>query len=240
MSGKNQRIPATQSPDFFPLAGLEEELALLHDGSLVAVLEVEAADFALLSQEEKEGLIDRYAQVLKGLDFPVDVYVGVREQEIQGYLDFLTDRYQAMGSSSSPQGEFFRSCLWQHVRFLEGMVTRHIHSPYVLCGVSTGRAGLASGLLRGLKALAQARPGTKPAPGSLDKDLRALPKEGRALDLRVEKLVEGLKRLGLACRRLSGQELAREIGRLTRPGSGGVLWEPAGEALVVQGESHAR
>lgn len=84
---KKSNRPATQT--YLPIAEIKEDVVILKDGTLRAVLMVSSINFALKSEDEQNALISSYVGFLNSLDFPLQIVIQSRRLQIQSYLDQL-------------------------------------------------------------------------------------------------------------------------------------------------------
>lgn len=81
------KLPATQK--YLDILEIRDDLVVLRDGSLRAVLIVSSINFALKSEEEQNAVIQGYTQFLNSLDFPVQIVIQSRQLNIDNYLEKL-------------------------------------------------------------------------------------------------------------------------------------------------------
>lgn len=82
--------PTTQ--DFIPIKEIRDGIVVLKDGSLRALLLASAVNIALKSEEEQQAIILQFQGFLNALDFPVEISVQSRRQDIKPYLQTLEER----------------------------------------------------------------------------------------------------------------------------------------------------
>ena len=76
--------PPTQR--FLDIAEIREDVVVLKDGTLRAVLLVSSINFALKSEDEQQATVQGYMQFLNGLEHPIQVVVQSRRINIDAYL----------------------------------------------------------------------------------------------------------------------------------------------------------
>ncbi len=82
--------PSTQR--FLEIAEMKEDVMVLKDGTLRAVLLVSSINFALKSDDEQTAIIHSYMSFLNSLDYPLQVVIQSRKLNISKYLDQLVAR----------------------------------------------------------------------------------------------------------------------------------------------------
>ncbi len=81
--------PAANTQQFLDIAEIKEDMVILKDGTLRAVLAVSSINFYLKSEEEQEAIVATYVQFLNGIDFPLQIVIQSRKLDINGYLEKL-------------------------------------------------------------------------------------------------------------------------------------------------------
>ena len=227
------KLWSTRSASWLPFQEAAGDLVLLGDGSLVAALEVAPVDIALMSQEEVQGLIVRYWQGLRSIHFPLSVYMGTRRQEVAGYLQEVTGRLDKLAGAGGQQDGFFGMLLEEQCRLLATLLSEHLRSRYSLLVVSHNPSG-------GLKGVARSVVG---GGGKAATRSQAMLEEARGdLDLKLKKVEDVLRQVGLKHQRCTGRRLAAELLRLARPElmaeDVATLEASLQAAPVVRGEVH--
>ena len=76
--------PSTQK--YLDIAEIRDDLVVLKDGTVRAVVLVSSINFALKSADEQEALLQSYIQFLNGLDYPLQVVIQSRRMQIDEYI----------------------------------------------------------------------------------------------------------------------------------------------------------
>lgn len=82
--------PATQR--FLDIAEIRDDMVIMKDGTVRAVLLVSSINFALKSETEQEAIIQSYVTFLNGLDYPVQIVIQSRRMNIDAYLASLDEQ----------------------------------------------------------------------------------------------------------------------------------------------------
>lgn len=201
------KLWSTRSASWLPFEEALDDLVLLGDGTFVAGLEVAPVDTALMSQEEVHAHLARYWQGLRSTHFPVSIYVGTRRQEVADYLQAVTRRLDELAEAQGRQQGFFGMLLEEQCRLLQALLAAHLRSRYTLLIVSHNPSSRLKGAVR---RVARERHRAPVLPERLQE-------AGGELELRLRKVEDVLRHVGLKYRRCSGRRLAAEIQRLARP-----------------------
>lgn len=102
---------ATQQ--FVPLREVRENVAILKDGSMRAILMASSINFALKSQDEQHAILAQFQAFLNTLDFSLQIYVQSRELDIKPYLDLLRAR------EPQQDNDLMRVQLREYIGFVE-------------------------------------------------------------------------------------------------------------------------
>lgn len=78
---------ATQK--FIEIQSINADVAVLSGGNACLVIEVQAANFSLLSKEEQDAKIFSYASLLNSLSFPIQILVKNKRIDISSYIKLL-------------------------------------------------------------------------------------------------------------------------------------------------------
>ncbi|MBU0613910.1 hypothetical protein KJ766_01325 [Patescibacteria group bacterium] len=87
---KSKPGPPTQR--YLDIAEVREDIVVMKDGTLRAVLMVSSINFALKSAEEQQAIIQSYMQFLNGIEYPIQVVIQSRKMNIDKYMQSLEDQ----------------------------------------------------------------------------------------------------------------------------------------------------
>lgn len=90
--------PGVSAQKYLDLSEIREDLVLLKDGTLRAVLAVSSINFALKSMDEQNAIVQAYMGFLNSIDFPIQVVIQSRKMNIDGYLRQLDQNEKTLGS----------------------------------------------------------------------------------------------------------------------------------------------
>ena len=87
---KNKKRPTSNSTqDLLEIADIRDNMVVLKNGIVRAVLIVSSINFALKNQDEQEGIISGYYSFLNSLSYPLQIIIQSRNLDIDEYLDKL-------------------------------------------------------------------------------------------------------------------------------------------------------
>jgi len=81
--------PGPSTRQHLDIAEIKEDVVIMKDGTVRAVLLASSINFALKSEEEQNAIISGYVQFLNSLDFPLQIVIQSRRLNIERYLDKL-------------------------------------------------------------------------------------------------------------------------------------------------------
>jgi hypothetical protein len=84
--------PGPSTTRFLDIAEIRDDVVVLKDGTIRAVLLVSSINFALKSEDEQEAIIGAYVSFLNALDHPIQIVIQSRKLNIEKYLFELKDR----------------------------------------------------------------------------------------------------------------------------------------------------
>ena len=102
--------------DQLDIAEIKEDVVILRDGSLRAVLAVSSVNFDLKSDQEQEGLIFAYQRFLNAFDFPFQIVISSKKFDVDPYLSMLKRK------GRSETNELLRRQINDYVGFIENLV----------------------------------------------------------------------------------------------------------------------
>ena len=78
--------PGVPSQRFLDISEIKEDVVVMKDGTIRAVLLVSSINFALKSIDEQNAIVQAYMQFLNSLDFPIQIVIQSRKMNIDEYL----------------------------------------------------------------------------------------------------------------------------------------------------------
>lgn len=88
----NKPTAATQR--YIDIAQIQDDVVVLKDGSLRAVILTSSLNFALKSEQEQVATVNSYVQFLNSLKFPIQILIQSRKLSIDKYLEELEQRWR--------------------------------------------------------------------------------------------------------------------------------------------------
>lgn len=86
----NQKLPTKKSTqDILNISDIVDDMIILKDGTVRAVLMVSSVNFALKNQDEQESIIDGYYSFLNSLSYPLQIVIQSRNIDIDSYIEKL-------------------------------------------------------------------------------------------------------------------------------------------------------
>lgn len=110
-----QKIKAS-TQKFIGIQEIKEDVVLLADGSACAVIQVQATNFALLSQEEQMAKISSYAALLNSLSFPIQILIRNKKVDISLYVKLLD------GEINKTDNERVKSYIQNYKVFIQELI----------------------------------------------------------------------------------------------------------------------
>lgn len=87
---KSKAGPATQR--YLDIAEVRDDMVIMADGTVRAVLLVSSINFALKAGDEQEAIIQSYMTFLNSLEFPLQIVIQSRRMNIDAYLASLVEQ----------------------------------------------------------------------------------------------------------------------------------------------------
>lgn len=108
--------PSVSTQKFLDIASIHDDVVVMKDGTLRAVLMVSSINFALKSEDEQNALIGSYASFLNTLDFPIQVVIQSRPLNVDNYLMRLVD------AEKTQENELLRLQIADYRNFISELV----------------------------------------------------------------------------------------------------------------------
>lgn len=77
---------------FLDITEIRDDIVVMRDGTLRAVLIISSINFALKSEDEQNAIISSYVGFLNNIEYPLQIVIQSRELNIDGYLTELTQK----------------------------------------------------------------------------------------------------------------------------------------------------
>jgi len=84
--------PGPSTQQYLDIAEIRDDMVILKDGTVRAVLLVSSINFALKSGDEQEAIIQGYMTFLNGLEYPIQVVIQSRKMNIDAYMGHLAEQ----------------------------------------------------------------------------------------------------------------------------------------------------
>lgn len=88
--------PGPSTERFLDIAEIRDDMVLLNDGTVRAVLLVASINFALKSADEQEAIIQAYMTFLNSLEYPIQIVIHSRRMNIDAYMSRLAERQRVV------------------------------------------------------------------------------------------------------------------------------------------------
>jgi len=198
--------PSTQQ--LVAISKIRDDVVILKDGSLRAIIEVSAINFELRSEDEQIAIIQNFQRFINSLDFPLQISMISRRLYIDSYLDLAGE---AMGQIDN---ELLRIQASEYIKFIKELSSlTNIMSKkfYIVVPFYVFEAPTKTGIIQSLKSSFN--------PGS---SMQKITDEKFAiyrnqLMQRAELVFGGLVGLGLRTRTLTREELIETFYNLYNP-----------------------
>ncbi len=109
--------PGPSTVKYLDIAEIRDDMVILRDGTVRAVMLISSINFALKSEEEQEAIIQAYMTFLNSLEFPVQIVIQSRKMNIDNYLQSLSDQQR------STENELLRAQIADYRNFVGELVS---------------------------------------------------------------------------------------------------------------------
>jgi len=200
---------ATASQEFVPIKEIRSGVAVLHDGSLRAVLLTSSINFSLKSQEEQQSILYQFQDFLNSLDFQTQIVIQSRELDIRPYIELLEKQYKEQVN------ELLKIQTREYIEFIKeftasaSIMNKHF---YVVIPYTPRYALQGDGILDKIKKLIGMKTSSE-----TQKD-ETFEQNLSQLEERLAVVEQGLSRTGVRTARLGDEELTELFYQTLNPG----------------------
>lgn len=106
--------PATQR--YLDIAEIRDDVVVMKDGTLRAVIMVASINFALKDEDEQQAIVQAYISFLNGLEFPIQIVIQSRKMNIDPYLASLREQQRLT------ENELLRAQIAEYRNFIMELV----------------------------------------------------------------------------------------------------------------------
>ena len=193
------------SQKYLEISEIRDDVVIMKNGSLRAILMVSSINFALKSIEEQDAIIYHYQGFLNSLDFSVQIVINSRQLNLDNYLQTLKDQ------EKKQVNELLRMQTSSYIEYIQGLVkmanivskTFYIVVPFA---VSESKGG---GVMSKVGAIA--------SPSKIISGRETFEKYRGQLLQRIDHVIENLGGAGLRMTMLTTQELIELYYNLYNP-----------------------
>jgi hypothetical protein len=115
MNNTAQNNKAT-TQKFIEIIDIVDNAVLFSSGNACSVIEVQATNFALLSEEEQNVKVMSYASLINSLSFPVQIFIRSKGVDISSYLKLLEEEVK------KSQNELLKTQIIHYKNFIQELV----------------------------------------------------------------------------------------------------------------------
>ena len=199
----------TSTKQLVEIADIQDNVVLLKNGSLRAVIEVSAINFELRSEPEQMGILQNFQNFLNSIDFPLQMVINSRELNMDEYIKLVDQTVE------TTQNELMKIQGAEYSKFIKELLElSHIMSKkfYIVLPFYIYETPAKSGILKSFKSILN--------PAGTVKQINKSEIETYRTQLmqRVDLVVDGLVSLGLKTTLLEQQDLTNLFYELYNPG----------------------
>jgi len=125
--------PKASTQRYIDIAQIQDDIVIMKDGSLRAVLLTSSINFSLKSEDEQNATINSYISFLNSLSFPLQIVIQSRRLNIDKYLEDLEKRErEQVNELLRAQTAEYRQFVGELIKLAEIMSKRfYVVVPYV-------------------------------------------------------------------------------------------------------------
>jgi type IV secretory pathway VirB4 component len=109
-----------KTTDLIKIKDIKDDIIIMEDGSLRAVLAIPGVNFSLLGEKEQSIIIYNFKELLDGIDFQLQVLVISRLAYIEKYINYLEE---ILEKEYEP---LIKIQLEEYIKFIKDYVENHL------------------------------------------------------------------------------------------------------------------
>lgn len=192
---------SASTEEFVEIEDVRDTLVIMKNGSCRSIVEMEAVNFDLKSQDEQTGILRGFQDFFNAVDFPIQIAVHSKKLDIGGYLRLVDETGQKLAN------DLLKMQMAEYAKFVKGLAELTdimekrffvIVSYYAVEAARTGESGLA-GMFKGLFRA------VKPATATISDERLVELKNG--VEQRLALIIASLSPLGLKATILDREKL---------------------------------
>lgn len=200
--------PGPSTQNLVSISEIRDDVLMLKDGSIRAVVEVSAINFELRSEDEQIAIIQNFQKFVNSIDFPLHICIVSRRLYIDNYLKLAAE------ASGEIDNELLRIQATEYMKFIKELSSlTNIMSKkfYIVVPFYIFEAPTKAGLFQSIKSIA--------SPSTVIKSITEdrFQSYHNQLMQRTELIFGGLVGLGLKTRLLGRDELVQVFYNLYNP-----------------------
>ncbi|OHA15463.1 MAG: hypothetical protein A3G52_00600 [Candidatus Taylorbacteria bacterium RIFCSPLOWO2_12_FULL_43_20] len=199
---------ARATQDFIPIKEIRDNVVILKDGSMRAIIMTSSLNFALKSAENQEAIIYQFQTFLNSLDFSAQIYMESRRLDIRPYIALLEERYKVQ------QGDLLKLQTREYIDF----VKRFTDETNIMTKTFFVVVPYASSSFQGKDVLKNKFLLKKGSAEDVKQQMDNFEEKRSQLEQRVSVVVQGLTRCGLRVVQLGTEEIVELFYKIFNPG----------------------
>ncbi len=108
--------PPASTQQYLDIAEIRDDVVIMKDSTLRAVLLVSSINFSLKSEDEQNATISSYVSFLNSVDFPIQIVIQSRKLNIDNYIDRLNE------SEKKQTNELLRAQISDYRQFIRELI----------------------------------------------------------------------------------------------------------------------
>ena len=111
-----QQLKAVSVQKHLEIKDIKDDVIILKNGGLRAILMATSLNFALKSTEEQDAIIYRYQEFLNSLDFSIQIVAASRKFDVRPYIQVLEQK------QTKQENELLRIQTSEYIDFIKGLI----------------------------------------------------------------------------------------------------------------------
>lgn len=206
-------VNSKPTQQFVLIKEVRDNVLVLQDGSLHAILMTSSINFALQSEDNQTAIISQFQNFLNSLDFSIQIFIQSRKMDIQPYLALLEERYAAQETElmKIQTREYI-----EYVRAITDQTNIMTKTFFVVVPFNSSTTSLKESSMKMMGSFLKSK--KSPNPKTQAQGTDDFQENKIQLQQRIAVVEQGLVRCGLRVAHLGSEELIELFYKLFNPG----------------------
>ncbi len=114
---KGKKISSVSTQQYLDILEIKDDVVVMRDGTIRAVLLVSSINFALKSEDEQNAIISSYISFLNNISTPIQIVIQSRDLNVDNYIEYLK------GKERSQTNRLLKAQTAEYIEYIKELVS---------------------------------------------------------------------------------------------------------------------